>query len=190
MNNTNNNHSWDPLAYDKISINVQLDWGRKLLEKRKWVGNEIVMDACAGSGNLTKFLADKVPNGKVYAVDADSNMVEQAKSNLSGYKNVQVIHSSIENVKLPSKVDIIFSNSAIHWILDQEALFSHFWQLLKPNGSGSSELLIECGGHENMERAISVMLKISQSEQFKKHFVHWKQSWYFPKPDGQRDCCI
>ena len=34
-----------------------------------------------------------------------------------------------------------------------------------------------------MERAISIMLKISQSEQFKKHYVHWKQSWYFPKRD-------
>ena len=86
MNNDNNNHSWDPLAYDKISINVQLDWGRKLLVKRKWVGNEIVMDAGSGSGNLTKILADRVPPGHVYAVDADPNMVQQAMSNLSGYK--------------------------------------------------------------------------------------------------------
>lgn len=179
--NRNNSNSWDALTYDKISINVQLDWGRKLLEKRKWVGNEIVMDAGAGSGNLTKFLADKVPSGKVYAVDADSNMVEQAKSKLSRYKNVQVIHSSMENVNLPTKVDVIFSNSAIHWILDQDGLFSHFWQLLRPNGAG--ELLIECGGHGNMERTISIMLEISQSDQFKEHFVDWKQSWYFPKPD-------
>src|SRR3712207_5774895 len=118
--NNNNNSSWDALTYDKVSINVQLEWGRKLLEKRQWTGNEIVMDAGAGSGNLTKFLADKVPNGKVYAVDADSNMVEQARSNLSGYKNVQIIHSSMENVNLPTKVEVIFSNSAIHWILDQE----------------------------------------------------------------------
>jgi hypothetical protein len=36
-----------------------------------------------------------------------------------------------------------FSNSALHWILDHEAVFSHFWQLVKPN----SELLIECDGH-------------------------------------------
>jgi trans-aconitate 2-methyltransferase len=184
LNNNNNNHSWDAKTYDKVSSNVQLEWGRKLIEKRKWIGNEIVMDAGAGSGNLTKFLADKVINGKVYAVDADSNMVEQAKSNLSRYKNVQVIHSSMEKVNLPTKVDVIFSNSAIHWILDQDGLFSHFWQLLKPNGSsGSSELLIECGGHGNMDKAISIILKISQSDKFKEHFVDWKQSWYFPKPD-------
>ncbi|HEX6281930.1 MAG TPA: methyltransferase domain-containing protein [Nitrososphaera sp.] len=177
--NNNNNHSWDARTYDKVSSNMQLEWGQKLLEKRRWVGNEIVIDAGAGSGNLTKILADKVPTGQVFAVDADSNMVQQAKSNLSGYGNVQVIHSRMDKVNLPTEVDVIFSNSALHWILDQEALFSHFWQLLKPNG----ELLIECGGHGNVERMLSLIFKIMQSDEFKEHFVDWKQSWYFPKPD-------
>jgi trans-aconitate 2-methyltransferase len=184
--NNNSNNSWDAPTYDKISINVQLEWGRRLIENRQWVGNEIVMDAGAGSGNLTRFLADKVPNGEVYAVDADPNMIEQAKSNLSGYKNVQVIHSSMEKVDLPTKVDVIFSNSAIHWILDQDSLFSRFWHLLKPydgGSNGSGELLIECGSHGNIESAISIIMKISRSDQFKEHFVDWKQSWYFPKPE-------
>ena len=34
-----------------------------------------------------------------------------------------------------------------------------------------------------MEKAISLILKISQSDQFKEYFEDWKQSWYFPKPD-------
>jgi trans-aconitate methyltransferase len=177
--NNNNNHSWDARTYDKVSSNVQLEWGRKLLEKRRWTGNEIVMDAGAGSGNLTKILADKVPNGKVFAVDADPNMVHQSKSNLSDYKNVQVIHSSMDKVYLPTEVDVIFSNAALHWVLDQEGVFLHFWKLLKPNG----ELLIDYGGHGNLERPLSVIFKIIQSEQFKEHFANWKQSWYFPKPD-------
>ena len=173
----NNYHSWDARTYDQVSSNVQLQWGRKLLERRRWIGNEIVMDAGAGSGNLTKILAEKVPNGQVYAVDADPNMVHQAKSNLSGCRNVQVTHSSIDRVNLPTQVDVIFSNSALHWILNQKGVFSHFWQLLKPNG----ELLIEYGGHGNVQRPLSVIFKIMQSDQFKEHFSNWKQSWYFPK---------
>jgi trans-aconitate 2-methyltransferase len=175
----NNGHPWDASTYNKVSSNVQLEWGRKLLEKRRWIGNEIVMDAGAGSGNLTRILADKVPGGQVYAVDADYNMVQQAKSNLSRWRNVQVIHSSMDNVNLPTKVDIIFSNSALHWILDQEGVFSHFWQLLKSDG----ELLIECGGYGNVEKTLSLIFKIMHSDQFKEHFANWKQSWYFPKPD-------
>ena len=177
--NDDNNYSWDARTYDKVSSNVQVEWGRKLLDKRGWIGNEIVMDAGAGSGNLTKILADKVPQGHVYAVDADSNMVQQAKSNLSSCRNVQVIYSSMDKVSLPTEVDVIFSNAALHWILNQEGVFLHFWQLLKPNG----ELLIDYGGHGNLERPLSVIFKIMQSEQFKEHFANWKQSWYFPKPD-------
>ena len=79
------------------------------------------MDAGAGSGNLTKILADKVPQGHVYAVDADSNMVQQAKSNLASCRNAQVVHSSMDKVSLSTKVDVIFSNGALHWVLDQKA---------------------------------------------------------------------
>jgi len=178
--NNNNNHSWDARTYDKVSSNVQLEWGRRLLEKRRWIGNEIVMDAGAGSGNLTKILADKVPQGYVYAVDADYNMVQQAKADLSNCGNVQVIHSRMDKVILPTELDVIFSNAALHWVLDQEDVFLHFWQLLKPNGG---ELLIDYGGHGNLERPISVIFKIMQSEQFKEHFANWKPSWYFPKPN-------
>ena len=186
--NNNSNHSWDARTYDKVSSNVQLEWGRKLLAKRRWNGNEIVMDAGAGSGNLTKVLADKVPNGQVYAIDADVNMVEQAKSNLSGFKNVQVIHSSVDRVNLPSDtIDVIFSNAVLHWILNHDAVFSHFWQLLKSNGGGGGgggELLIECaGGDDNLAGTLPVIFKIMRYNQFKEYFVNWKQSWYYAKPD-------
>jgi hypothetical protein len=42
-----------------------------LVEKRKWLGNETVMDAGAGSGSVTRVLAEKVPGRRVYVVDAD-----------------------------------------------------------------------------------------------------------------------
>lgn len=188
-NNNNSNHSWDARTYDKVSSNVQLEWGRNLLAKRRWNGNEIVMDAGAGSGNLTRILADMVPNGQVYAVDADANMIQQAKSNLSGYKNVQVIHSSMDKVNLPTDtIDVIFSNAALHWILNHEAVFSHFWQLLKPTNGGSTgdsgELLIECGGgDDNLAGTLPIIFKIMQYDQFKEYFANWKQPWYFANPD-------
>lgn len=173
----NNSHSWDAKTYDKVSSNVQLQWGQRLLETRKWLGNEIVMDAGAGSGNLTKILADKVPYGQVYAVDADPNMVQQAKANLSGYRNVHILNSNMDNTSLPTKVDVVFSNAALHWTPDLERVLSHFWHLLKPDG----ELLIECGGHGNVKRPLSIIFKLVQSDQFRKYFVNWKHTWYFPK---------
>ncbi|MEW6604864.1 MAG: class I SAM-dependent methyltransferase [Thermoproteota archaeon] len=105
---SDDNHSWDARTYNKISSNVQLEWGQRLLERRKWLGNEIVMDGGAGSGNLTKILASKVSGGQVYAVDADPNMVKQSITNLSDCRNVKILNSSMDSVTLPTDVDVVF----------------------------------------------------------------------------------
>ena len=84
--------------------------GQQVLEWRKWGGDEIVMDAGCGSGLLTKLLAKKVPKGKVYAVDMDSNMIRQAKRNLKDLENVELVQSDFAHVKLTTKLDVIFSN--------------------------------------------------------------------------------
>lgn len=84
-------------------------------------------------------------------------------------------------------IDVIFSNAALHWILNHDAVFSHFWQLLKSSnggsGGGGGELLIECaGGDDNLAGTLPVIFKIMQYDQFKEYFVNWKQSWHYPKP--------
>ena len=57
--NYKNKGSWDAHAYDQVTYLVQYRWGQQVLEWRKWLGNEIVMDAGCGSGLLTKQLAKK-----------------------------------------------------------------------------------------------------------------------------------
>jgi trans-aconitate 2-methyltransferase len=74
----------------------------------KWHGNEIVMDAGCGSGLLTKDLAKRVPRGKVYTVDIDSNMIKQARINLQFLDNIEIVQSSFTDIKLPRKLDVIF----------------------------------------------------------------------------------
>lgn len=173
-------YSWDAKTYEKVSVSVQREWGQQLVNKRKWVGNEIVIDAGAGPGNLTRILCEKLSNGYIYAVDADPNMVEQARINLSNYKNVEVIHSLIQTVNLPRPIDVIFSNAALHWVLDQEMLFLHLWQLLKSPGG---ELLVDFGGQGNLDRMVQAAFKVKQSDEFKKYFSRWQQPWYFPRTE-------
>lgn len=94
---------WDAQKYDDVSRLVQYRWGQQILRWRKWNGNEIGMDAGCGSGLLTKLLAQRVPIGKVYAVDVDSNMIKQARRNLKDFENVELVQSDIADVKLPTK---------------------------------------------------------------------------------------
>ena len=80
--------SWDARAYDKV-YGVVEEWGQRVLERRKWQGDEAVLDAGCGSGRPARILAAKVPRGTVYAVDKDQNMVRQAQTNLRDFQNVQ-----------------------------------------------------------------------------------------------------
>lgn len=170
---------WDAETYDSVS-SIQEAWGRKVIDWRIWQGSEKVMDAGCGTGRLTKVLAQKVPAGMVYAVDIDHNMIKVAARNLKDIDNVQLIESDISAAKLPAKVDVVFSNAAIHWIHDHQRLFENFWQLLDNNG----EIIIQCGGHGNLGKIISVLDSIRQRDEFKRFFADWKESWYFAKPEG------
>jgi trans-aconitate 2-methyltransferase len=203
-----NNSSWDARTYDQVSYLVQYKWGQQVLEWRKWHGDEVVMDAGCGSGLLTRQLAKRVPRGKVYAVDIDSNMVRQARKNLQLFNNVEVIESSFTDVRLPQRVDVIFSNSALHWVQDHRNAFQIFWDMLKPMNSNSNsnsnrdtnnkdptvnnnntidfdsgQLLIQCGGYGNLQKIITLLERTRQLDQFKAYFTNWKQSWYFANPE-------
>ena len=196
-----NKGCWDAGTYDQVSRLVQYRWGKQVLELRKWRGDEVVMDAGCGSGLLTKQLAKKAPRGKVYAVDIDSNMIKQAKNNLQFFDNIEIMQSSFTDIKLPRKVDVIFSNSALHWVQDHRKAFQNFWEMLKPmnysdditdisvsdnsnnNTAGGGQLLIQAGGHGNLQKIITILEQITHLDQFKEHFTEWKQPWYFAKAE-------
>jgi ubiquinone/menaquinone biosynthesis C-methylase UbiE len=127
--------SRDARTYDQVSRLVQYRCGQQVIKWRKWTGNEIVMDAGCGSGLLTRQLAKQVPRGKVYAVDIDSNIIKQAKTNLQFFDNVEIIRSSFTDTRIPIKLDVIFSNSALHRIQDHRKAFQNFWEMLKPVNS-------------------------------------------------------
>jgi trans-aconitate 2-methyltransferase len=177
LDNENNNR-WDAENYHRVST-VQESWAIELLEKRKMGEYEVVMDAGCGTGRVTETIANAVKRGRVYAVDRDDNMIAKAKENLSGFSNITFIKSDISEVSLPEKMDLIFSNAVIHWVLDHKKLFSNFWKLLKPNG----ELLIQCGGKGNLGMVHTILEKLRKSNTFKHYFVDWKNPWNFASPE-------
>jgi trans-aconitate 2-methyltransferase len=108
MDNKDSNRQWDAEIYHNIS-NIQEKWGRKVINHRKWHGNEIVMDAGCRTGRVTKLLAGKVSRGgMVYAVDIDPYMIQQSQKDLAGVKSVIVIQSNLVDVDLPRKEMLSF----------------------------------------------------------------------------------
>lgn len=120
----------------------------------------------------------------VYALDIDSNMIEQAHANLLEYDNIQVIQSDIagSSIMLPFKVDVVFSNAVLHWIGDHRTVFANFARLLKDGG----QLLAQCGGQGNLRGAIAILEKVAFSDDslFRQYFAGWKNPWNFATPSG------
>jgi len=139
--------NWDASTYHRIS-DAQESWGHETIEYRKWKGNETVLDAGCGSGRLTKILSIKVPHGKVIAVDSDLSMIRLAKENLVKFSNIEFTHMDISEIKLEEKVDVVFSNAVLHWILNHKKVFERFCQILNCDG----QLLIQCGGYGNLAK--------------------------------------
>ena len=177
-------YDWDATTYDRIS-DAQESWGHEIIEYRKWKGNEIVLDAGCGSGRLTKILSSKVTQGKVIAVDSDLSMIRLAKENLAKFSNIEFIKMDISQLEIEEKVDVVFSNAVLHWILNHKKVFERFWQILKPDG----QLLIQCGGHRNLTKTLSIINKVRKSKEFYNYFCNnkgddiWKQTWYFAKKE-------
>jgi trans-aconitate 2-methyltransferase len=56
-------------------------------------------------------------------------MIKQAKNNLQFFDNVVIIQSSFTDIGIPKKMDIIFFNSALHWIKDHRKVFQKFLEV-------------------------------------------------------------
>ena len=112
------------------------------------------------------------------------------------FDNVEIMQSSFTDIKLPQKLDVVFSNSALHCYKITEKPFN-FWEMLKTHSNNkdtadssnsignisSSQLLIQCGAYGNLQQIITLLERITHLDQFKAYFTKWKQSWYFAKPD-------
>ena len=171
---THEEGKWDAENYHKVS-SIQETWAIELLSKRRWKGNEVLVDAGCGTGRVTKIISNILKEGKIYAIDLDHNMIENAKLNLKDQENVIFIQSDLSTVELPEPVDIIFSNAVIHWIKDHYNLFSNFLKLLKQSG----EILIQCGGKGNLETIQPILDLTRKSNAFKGYFQDWEDPWNF-----------
>ena len=140
--------SWDAQTYDRVA-DPQEAWAREVLERTPIGPDEVVLDAGCGTGRVTKLLLERTAH--VLATDGDADMVAKARENLPD--SVPVVHQDLLDLKLPERVDLIFSTAVFHWITDHERLFTKLHAALKPGG----RLVAQCGGHGNIAKVLEVV---------------------------------
>ena len=72
---------WDGRSYDRISAPME-SLGREVLARLELRGDELVLDVGCGSGRITEALIERLPRGRVIALDASQSMVAAARRRL------------------------------------------------------------------------------------------------------------
>ena len=109
---------WDAETYHRVS-EPQFHWGLEVLERLTLEGDEYVLDAGCGSGRVTATLLERLPDGRVIAVDGSEEMIEKAREVLGDRADVPVTATS-QSSSSTSRSTLIFSNAIFHWIPDHE----------------------------------------------------------------------
>lgn len=165
---------WDATTYDRIA-DPMTRWGSTVLDRLPLRGDERVLDAGCGSGRVTEQLAERLPGGRVVALDASPSMVAEARRRLArfGDRVEYVVADLGRPLPVAGTVDAILSTATFHWISDHDALFRNLAAVLRPGG----RLVAQCGGAGNIGSILAVLATVGDG---------WLGPAHFETPEATR----
>jgi trans-aconitate methyltransferase len=131
---------WNPEKYDGKHSFV---WrhGVGVIELLDPKPGEHILDLGCGTGHLTNRIAEL--GATVVGIDTSRTMIDQARQN---YPALRFELGDGRSIQLEQSFDAVFSNAAIHWMTDQDAVARSVWRALKPGG----RFVAEFGGKGNI----------------------------------------
>ncbi len=171
---------WNSAAYARLS-DPQFGWGRVIVQSLQLRGDELVLDAGCGAGRVTAELLERLPRGRVLALDLSHNMVTQARQTLASRfgPHACYLQGDLQAVPLVNAVDGVFSTATFHWVKDHDALFTSLFAALRPGGW----LVAQCGGGPNLKRLRERTEALMHSAAYASYFENWKTPWKYPEPE-------
>lgn len=167
---------WDAETYDAVS-DPQFEWGIEVLRRLELSGNESVIDAGCGSGRITAELLERLPQGKLLAVDGSEAMIAKARERLGDRATYMV--ADLAELEVGEPVDLVFSTATFHWITDHDRLFGHLHAALRAGG----RLVAQCGGEGNVAEYAQAIVRAAARPEFAHHFEGMAPMWNFAAPD-------
>ena len=159
---------WDPRGYDRHARFVS-DLGAPLLE---WLAprlGERVLDLGCGDGVLTAQLVER--GCEVVAVDASAEFVAAACA-----RGLDARVMDGQRLTFAGQFDAVFSNAALHWMRDADAVIEGVARALRPAG----RFVAEMGGHGNVATIVAAL----QAElEVRGVDAAACNPWYFPTPE-------
>jgi trans-aconitate methyltransferase len=160
--------TWDADQYTRTASFV-VEMGEPVLELLSPRLGERILDVGCGDGKLTQRLVDV--GAIVVGVDASSAMVEAARK-----RGIDAHLMSADALEFQAEFDAVFSNAALHWVLQPAKALAGIYRALKPGG----RLIAEFGGYGNIHDICVALQTVLARRGVDFHAV---SPWYFPSPD-------
>jgi malonyl-CoA O-methyltransferase len=130
---------YEPLA------TLQNEVGDGLLERLEIVNllapPQQILDVGAGTGRITRLLAQRYPKAQLYAADIARGMLQQARQQIPWHNRLlrrsrqHFVQADATQLPFAShSMDIIVSNLMLQWCNDFQAVAMEFARILKPDG--------------------------------------------------------
>lgn len=176
MNDASRPHDWNASDYDETNAGI-IALGAEVLDRLKLSGDETVLDAGCGTGVLSAELADRLPRGRVIALDGAPQMVEFARKRFAGRDDVEVVQADLNELDLGERrVDAVFSTATFHWIKDHDALWHNLRAVLREGG----QLVAQCGGEGNIAVIREAYTAVSDRPPYADFVGDWSPVYFAP----------
>lgn len=156
---------WNSAAYQDDHSYV-FEYGEDVVSLLKPEDGERILDLGCGTGHLTALIAES--GATVVGLDASEAMVAQAREI---HSDCEFVHADAQSYSFDEPFDAVFSNAALHWITDQDAVLQRITESLIPGGRFVAEL----GGAGNIDAIVSAVREVADDEGFVVDMP-----WYFP----------
>jgi trans-aconitate methyltransferase len=137
--------TWDAALYAGNGRFVAL-MAQSLVDALQPLAHERILDLGCGDGFLTRRIAES--GATLVGVDSSPEMIAAAQE-----EGVDARYASGEALPFEQEFDAVFSNAALHWMNDHDAVLRGVYRALKPGG----RFVAEFGGQGNIA-AIRVAL--------------------------------
>ncbi len=142
---------WKASAYAENSKG-QAVWAKELIEKMALRGDESILDIGCGDGKITEMLSH-LTRGEVVGVDFSPEMIGYAKAAFSKPLFMQM---DAQALSFNERFDVVFSNAALHWAKDHDAILQGIFKALKPKGRA----ILQMGGAGNGAKVFEAFHRI------------------------------
>jgi SAM-dependent methyltransferase len=159
--------TWSAAGYEKNARFVSV-LGEEILSWLAPQAGQRILDLGCGDGALTQRIAET--GASVVGADTSAELLQAARE-----RGLDAVEIDGQAMTFRAEFDAVFSNAALHWMTNPEAVLAGVAAALKPGG----RLVAEFGGFGNVAAIVTALRSAALAFGGDAAIAH---PWFFPSP--------